>query len=93
MRMAVWAPADVPLVVEVSDETLQPDPTVKARLYAGAGFGIYWVLARDAVHEDTDPTPFGHRSVRRYWPGDRLPIPWADGALDVAALVGADVGS
>ena len=63
-RMAVWEPDDVLLVVEVSDETLHADLTTKARIYAAAGFAAYWVLARDAVHEHTDPTAFGYRTVR-----------------------------
>ena len=90
-RMAVWDPADVLLVVEVSDETLTADLTVKARLYAAAGFAVYWVVGRDAVHEHTDPTPFGYRTVRQHWPGDRLPVPYAEQSLDVAALIGAEV--
>lgn len=92
-RMAVWDPADVLLVVEVSDETLTADLTVKAPLYAAAGFATYRVVGRDAVHEHTDPTPFGYRTVRQHWPGDRLPVPYADQSLDVAALIGADTGT
>lgn len=89
-RMAVWDPADVLLVVEVSDETLAADLTVKARLCAAAGFAVYWVVGREGVREHTDPTPFGYRSVRQHWPGDRIAVPYADQPLDVAALVGSD---
>ena len=88
-RLAAWEPGDVLLVVEVSDETLQGDLTDKARTYAAAGFPVYWVISREVVHEHTDPTPFGYRSVRRYWPGDRLPVPYADAVVDVGAVVGA----
>lgn len=85
--MAVWDPADVLLVVEVDDETVRADLTTKARLYGAAGFAVYWVVTREGVHEHTGPTPFGYRVIRRYWPGDRLAVPYGDVAVDVAALV------
>ena len=88
-RLAAWGASDVLLIVEVSDETLQADLTDKARTYSAAGFPVYWVVSREVVHEHTDPTLFGYRSVRRYWPGDRLPVPYADGVVDVGAVVGA----
>ncbi len=87
-RMAVWDPADVLLVVEVSDETLAGDLTTKARVYGAAGFAVYWVIEREGVHVHTDPSPFGYRTVHRYWPGDRLPVPYVDAEIDVTALVG-----
>ncbi len=90
-RMAVWDPADVLLVVEVSDETLQADLTTKARLYAAAGFAVYWVLGPDAIHEHTAPTKFGYRDIRQLWPGDQLRVPYADVTLDVGALLGVAV--
>ena len=37
-------PADLQLVVEVSDSTLTIDLTAKARLYARAGIVEYWVI-------------------------------------------------
>lgn len=88
-RMAVWDPADVLLVVEVGDETLQADLSTKARLYAAAGFAVYWVVSRDGVHEHTGPTALGYRSTVKHWPGDQLQVPYASTALAVAALVGA----
>lgn len=89
-RMAVWDPADVLLVVEVGDETLDADLSTKARLYGAAGFAVYWVVGREGVHEHTGPTPFGYRTVRRYWPGDSLPVPYADALIDVGALISAE---
>ena len=38
------APAEVALVVEVSDATLQRDRTLKLRVYASAGIPAYWIL-------------------------------------------------
>jgi Uma2 family endonuclease len=37
-------PADVALVVEVADTTLQRDRTTKKRLYARAGIPAYWII-------------------------------------------------
>ena len=49
-------PADLQLVVEVSDSTLTIDLTAKARLYARAGIVEYWVIdirgRRLIVHRD-----------------------------------------
>src|ERR1700683_2730386 len=41
-------PADLCLVVEVSDPTLRPDLIVKARLYARAGIAEYWTFDLNA---------------------------------------------
>lgn len=38
------SPAEVALVVEVADTTLQTDRTLKLRLYARAGIPVYWIL-------------------------------------------------
>lgn len=73
-RLARWAPSDVLLVVEVSDETVHEDLTVKARLYAAAGYGRYWVVTRDAVHEHVDPDASGYRAVRVLGPGDSVTL-------------------
>lgn len=88
-RLPVWDPADVLLVVEVGDEALQADLTVKARLYAAAGFAVYWVVSRDGVHVHTDPTGLGYRTVRQHRPGDRVPVPYgpAGATVGVSDLV------
>ena len=61
-------PADVRLVVEVSDATLQTDLTVKARLYARAHIAEYWVLdinnRRLLLH--TKPGADGYEHVSEY---------------------------
>lgn len=73
--LSAWAPADVLLVVEVSDETLREDLTIKAGLYARAGWTRYWVVARDGVHDHTDPGPQGYRSVQLHGPEDDVTLP------------------
>jgi hypothetical protein len=86
-RLSVWAPSDVLLVVEVSDETVTADLGVKARLYGRAGYPVYWVLTHDAVYEHTAPSPSGYRTRREYRTGDRIPVRYTDTELAVDDLV------
>jgi Uma2 family endonuclease len=61
-------PADVALVVEVSDSTLAFDRGFKLRLYARAGLPVYWILdvVEGVVEVHTDPTgPAPEPSYRR----------------------------
>ncbi len=87
-RISRWHPADVLVVVEVSDESVAADLTVKARLYGRAGYPVYWVVTREAVHEHTAPDQNGYRNVRRYGRGEQLPVRHTGGALDVDELLG-----
>ncbi|HEY4363244.1 MAG TPA: Uma2 family endonuclease [Bryobacteraceae bacterium] len=61
-------PADITLLVEISDTSIRFDLNVKARLYARAAIAEYWVLDLNArrliVHRDPDPA--GYRSVVAY---------------------------
>jgi Uma2 family endonuclease len=52
-------PTTAPLVVEVSDTTLDADLTEKAEAYATAGIADYWVLdvAGRELHVFRDPVP------------------------------------
>ena len=62
------SPADLLLVVEVSDSTLRSDLRNKAALYARAGIVEYWVAdivgRRFVVHRA--PTPDGYEDVTEY---------------------------
>ncbi len=87
-RLSRWAADDVLLVVEVSDETVVVDLNTKSRLYGAAGYPVYWVITREAVFEHTRPDADGYRSVVRYRPGDRIPVPYADTSVAVGDLVG-----
>lgn len=51
-------PADIALIVEVSDSLLGRDRTEKLRIYARAGIAIYWIinLVDAQVEVYTDPT-------------------------------------
>jgi len=52
------APADVPLLIEVADTTLERDRGIKLRSYARAGIPIYWIVdlvaRRVEVYRDPD---------------------------------------
>ncbi len=51
-------PDDVPLIAEVSDSTLDRDQTWKKRVYARAGFPVYWIvnLVDRQIEVYTNPT-------------------------------------
>ncbi|MFC9893423.1 Uma2 family endonuclease [Nocardia sp. NPDC127579] len=86
-KVSVWAPADVALVVEVSDETVMYDLGIKAKLYGRAGYSTYWVVTKDVLYEHTDPTPEGFRVRREYRAGEDIPIHYADTTLPVTDLL------
>ena len=78
-------PTTAILVVEVSDETLRRDRTVKQRLYARHGLPEYWILALpDACLEvHREPAATGYRSVTTLRAGDRI-APQARPGVEVA---------
>ncbi len=59
-------PADIYLVVEVSDSTLAYDLKVKLPRYAHAGVPELWIIdvARDVIERFTDPDEAGHYATR-----------------------------
>lgn len=67
-------PTSAVLIVEVSDDSLHQDRTVKQRLYARCGIPEYWIVAlpdaRLEVHRD--PGEDGYRSVSIHGPGDSV---------------------
>ena len=67
-------PTTALLVVEVSDNSLQTDRTVKQRLYARCGIPEYWILAlpdqRLEIHRD--PAADGYRSVTIHRAGEAV---------------------
>jgi len=82
-RLALWRPVDVLLVVEVSDETVEQDLTVKARVYAQAGVRVYWVVTPEGIYEHTDPLDDGYRVRTHHRPGETIPLGYADTHLAV----------
>jgi len=69
-------PPDVPLIVEVSDSTYRTDSQSKLRIYAAAGFPIYWIvnLPGDClvVHHHPEPgsSPPAYGEHRIYQRGE-----------------------
>lgn len=74
-RLSRWDPDDVLLVVEVADDTVREDLTVKARLYASAGYARYWVATREGLHDHLQPTPEGYAHVRLVGIDDAVELP------------------
>ncbi len=69
-------PADIVLLVEVSDTTYHRDRGKKWDANARSGIPVYWIvdLTRRRVEVYTDPTPEGYRSRRDYYAGEASPV-------------------
>ncbi len=76
-------PADVVLLVEVSDSSLYQDRGAKLSAHARGGISIYWIvnLADRRVEVYTDPGPNGYQSNVDFKPGEHVPL-----AIDGQAL-------
>jgi Uma2 family endonuclease len=88
---AVPTAADVFLVVEVADSSVEYDRRVKTPLYARAGVAEVWLALIEADHVEVhrEPGPTGYRVVRSVRRGEPLsPAAFPDLVLDVAALLG-----
>ncbi len=86
---------DVALVVEVSSATLGIDRTLKRRIYARAGFPIYWIInvssAQVEVHsEPTGPTDSpDYRKLEIFQASD--PIPFLLNGTVVGKIVASEL--
>jgi Uma2 family endonuclease len=81
--------ADVLLLIEPSDSSLEFDRSEKANLYAAAGIGDYWIvnLIERTVEVHRDPHGGRYHNVQSFGPGSLVaPIAFAETRLDVAAL-------
>ncbi len=67
-------PTSAVLVVEVSNESLRYDRTVKQHLYARCGIPEYWILALPEARLEVyrDPAEDGYRSVTNHRAGDTV---------------------
>jgi Uma2 family endonuclease len=67
--------ADVGLVVEIADTSLDADRGT-ARAYGASGVPIYWIvnLRQSQVEVFTEPTSDGYGSERAYEPGEDVPV-------------------
>jgi Uma2 family endonuclease len=73
-------PADIALLVEVADSSLNRDRTEKGRLYAAAGIPVYWIinLVEGPVEVYTGPSGpgpnAGYLQRQDYGPQDDVPL-------------------
>jgi len=83
-------PADVLLVIEVADSSLDKDREIKAPLYAQAGIVEYWLvnLVEQTIDVSREPTEGTFRNVDRHGRGDVLhPRAFAGLAVPVDAVL------
>lgn len=75
-------PADVGLLIEVSDSTLERDRTQKLAAYIKGGITVYWIinLVERQVEVYSDPRPDGYWSIQVFTPGQHVPV-MLDGRL------------
>jgi Uma2 family endonuclease len=69
-------PADVALLIEVSETTLNRDQGEKLTAYAQGNIPVYWIvnLVDGHVEVYTGPGPAGYRSRQDFKPGQTVPI-------------------
>ena len=69
-------PADVALLVEVADSSLDHDRNVKGPIYANAGIATYWVanLVAGILEVYTSPAPNGYQQRQDYTVNDVVPL-------------------
>jgi Uma2 family endonuclease len=69
-------PADVLLVIEVADTSLDKDRKVKLPLYAEAGIVEVWIVDvnTNGVEVCREPSGNEYRDVRRFKPGDAITL-------------------
>jgi Uma2 family endonuclease len=87
-------PAEIAMLVEVADSTLQYDRTLKLRAYALAGVPVYWIVNLEDrqievfTNPVASPTPT-YSTTALYSPGQQLPLVVA--GQHVAQIVVADL--
>jgi Uma2 family endonuclease len=69
-------PADVGLLVEVSDTSLALDRGLKLSAYAREGIPVYWIvnLVDRQVEVYTNPGPSGYGTRQDFKPGQQVPV-------------------
>ncbi len=80
-------PADIALVVEVSDSSLIEDRK-QAAMYAGGGIPVCWIvnLVDRQIEVYRNPGPTGYQSRQDYHAGDSIPITIGSQALSPIAV-------
>lgn len=82
-------PADVGLVVEVSDSSFIVDMHVKTKIYAAASYPVYWVVHRRGIEIFTDPSEDGYREQCTVPADGRVALPYAPVEIAVADVLDA----
>lgn len=93
-------PADILLVIEVSDSTLKYDRTTKLPLYAEAGISNYWIfnLVDNQLEMHSEPYQkqngsFSYQLQRVLLPNQTVVIPgFPELSLDLSAVFPAQIG-
>ena len=69
-------PADILLIIEVADSSLDYDRNVKAPLYAAAGIPEMWLfdVNQKLIESYSQPSRSGYKQIHRYDQGDTLSI-------------------
>ena len=69
-------PQDVPLIIEVSDTTLEKDRKVKLPLYANAGIPEAWIvdLTKNIISVCKNPSPKGYQNTKDYFPNENITV-------------------
>jgi Uma2 family endonuclease len=72
-------PADVALVIEVAESSLEEDRTDKGRMYARARIPVYWIINLVAAQVEVYTRPKGgrqpgYRQRRDYRIGEKVPL-------------------
>jgi Uma2 family endonuclease len=69
-------PADVALLIEVSETTLDRDKGEKLTAYAQGNIPVYWIVNMVDGHVEvyTGPGPTGYQSRQDFRPGQTVPI-------------------
>ena len=88
------SPADVLLVIEIADSSLNYDQTTKLALYAEAGISDYWLfnLVENCLESYSEPYQnlqgnFGYRSKLIFLPNESANIPFfPDWCLDLSKV-------
>lgn len=78
LRDRHWSPAEIALLVEISDATLKRDRNIKRGVYAGDGIPVYWIVNlvdnRIEVHSDPDKGTAVYRDIAIYDLDSEIPL-------------------
>ena len=83
--------ADVLLIIEVSDTSVEYDRDIKLPAYARSGVPEVWLtdLPAELVRVHTEPVDGVYRTVRSYQRGNSItPLHFPDLSIEVASILG-----